>query len=134
MGATFFGFLMLLVIGIVFTVVGLASLAKRWQKRTWVQTLAIVKSVETKLVQTDEGAYMADVLHYQYAHELVQHQGIVEKRVKRNEVGQTLKMRYNPANPQQHELTFRGESLLYSLFELSGFVALFYAYKLWERL
>jgi Protein of unknown function (DUF3592) len=133
-GVTFFGFLMLLVIGVVFAVLGSASMAKRWRKRSWVQTFAIVKSSETKLVRTDEGSYTADFLHYQYSNDLWQHEGIAEKRIKRYQVGQALRLRYNPVNPQEHELTFRGEWLLYSLFDWGGFVALFYAYKIWGYL
>jgi hypothetical protein len=131
MGANLFGFVLLLVIGVVFSFAGIASMIKRWQKRSWIDEYATIKSIETKLIH-DEGSYVADVVSYEYG--ASQHQGIVQTAVGKHQVGQTLKLSYNPVEPSCHELRFRADGLLYLTFELGGIVALFFAHQLWKGL
>jgi Protein of unknown function (DUF3592) len=126
-----FAFALLLVIGVVFSFVGIHSMLKRWRTRSWICVHATINSVETKLIH-DEGSYMADVVSYEYGsmHQL----GTVQTSVNKHRVGQTLPLRYDPQEPSRHELSFRGEWVLYLIFEISGFVALLFAYQFWKGL
>jgi hypothetical protein len=117
-----------LLFGTIFAVACINSVPKRWRKRSWRKVSATVKNIETKIIHTDEGAYQADVLSYEYFHGDALYQGTTEKRVGKFQLGHALLVRYNPENPRDHELTFFGEWLLQLLFDLLGFAMLYFAY------
>jgi Protein of unknown function (DUF3592) len=129
-----FGFLLLICCGTIFALACINSVPKRWRKRSWRKVSATVKNIETKIIYTDEGAYQADVLSYEYFHGDALYQGTTEKRVSKFQLGHSLLVRYNPENPREHELPFFGEWLLQLLFDLLGFALLCSAYLLSKSL
>jgi Protein of unknown function (DUF3592) len=130
MSADLFGFWLLLLLGCVFTSLSTMSLLKRWSKRSWLQVRAVVQNIEKMQVHTDEGSYPADILHYSFSYRELQFIGTVEKSVGKYHLGQFLNVRFNPYDPNDSEVTFHGEVLFYLVFEISGPVALFFAYQL----